>query len=200
MLTFGGMRSYPRTYWQLASFIILLNTSAIVLGAERSEDMLTWNVFRSLQEAGCLGKLARAITGDTSSVEPFLFLWGICLTDDDFNPWDLLIAARKRFEPNLPVVRPLTEPDIGIMLPGRYLILIEAKFTSPNTIYQRGPRKNSQSLTLDELLGIYHDPNLRILDHARARPGPASIINCGGTWCSRNSWQRTTTRRRKRST
>ena len=28
---------------------------------------------------------------------------------------------------------------------------------------------NSQSLTLDELLGIYHEPSLRILDHARAQ-------------------------------
>ena len=142
------------------------------LGAERSEDMLTWNVFRSLQEAGCLGKFARAITGETCTVEPFLYLWGICLTEDAFDPWDLLIAARERFETNLPVIRPLTEPDIGIILPGRYLILIEAKFCSPNTSYDRGPRVNSQSLTLDELLGIYHEPTLRILDHIRARSRP----------------------------
>ncbi len=142
------------------------------LGAERSEDMLTWNVFRSLQEAGCLSQFARAITGDTCTVEPFLYLWGICLTEDDFDPWDLLIAARERFESNLPVVRPLTEPDIGIVLPGRYLILIEAKFTSPNTSYQRGGRANPQSLTLKELLGIYQEPSLRILDHARAAARP----------------------------
>jgi len=142
------------------------------LGAERSEDMLTWNVFRSLQEADFLGTFARAITGDTCTVEPFLYLWGICLTEDDFDPWDLLIAARERFESRLPVVRPLTEPDIGIMLPGRYLILIEAKFCSPNTSYLRGPRANPQSLTLNELLGIYHEPRLRILDHARAAARP----------------------------
>jgi hypothetical protein len=139
------------------------------LGSERSEDMLSWNVFRSLQEAGCLGRLARAITGDTCTVEPFLYLWGICLTDDAFDPWDLLIAARERFESNLPVERPLTEPDISIVLPGRYVILIEAKFTSPNMTYVRGPRKDAQSLTLDELLEIYHDPGLDILDYRRAR-------------------------------
>src|SRR5438046_1119638 len=34
------------------------------LGLERSEDALTWNVFRSLQEAELLQKLARSITGD----------------------------------------------------------------------------------------------------------------------------------------
>jgi len=139
------------------------------LGSERSEDMLSYNVFRSLQEAGCLSRLARAITGDTCTVEPFLYLWGICLTDDAFDPMSLLIAARKRFESNLPVERPYTEPDIMLHLPGRFLIMIEAKFTSPNTIYARGPRKDSQSLTLDELLEIYHDPSLQILDYHRAQ-------------------------------
>ena len=49
------------------------------------------------------------------------------------------------------------------------MILIEAKFTSPNTTYARGPRKDAQSLTLDELLGIYHDPSLQILDYRQAR-------------------------------
>lgn len=138
------------------------------LGSERSEDMLSWNVFRSLQEAGCLGTLAQAITGDSTPLEPFLFLWGICLTDDAFDGWDLLSAARKRFESNLPVKRPLTEPDIMLWLPGRYLILIEAKFTSGNMAYEHGPRKDAQSLTLEELLKIYHDPTLDILDYDRA--------------------------------
>ncbi len=142
------------------------------LGLERSEDAVSWNVFRSLQEAGCLGRFARAITGDTCTVEPFLYLWGICTSDDTFDPMELLIAARKRFESNLPVERPYTEPDIMIHLPGRYLILIEAKFTSPNTTYARGPRKDAQSLTLDELLEIYHDPQLQILAYRQAQMAP----------------------------
>lgn len=139
------------------------------LGSERSEDMLSWNVFRSLQEAGGLGMIARLITGDSCPVEPTLYLWGICLTDDEFKPSEMLIAARERFESNLPVDRPKTEPDIMLHLPGRYLILIEAKFTSANTWYEKGPRKDATSLTLEELLTIYHDPALRILDHQRAR-------------------------------
>lgn len=138
------------------------------LGLERSEDAVSWNVFRSLQEAGRLKDIAAAITGEQMPYEPFLYLWGICTTEDSLEPWDLLIAARERFENNLPVDRPKTEPDIALFLPGRYLILLEAKFTSPNTHYQRGPRKNSQSLTLDELLEIYHDPGLGILDYAKA--------------------------------
>lgn len=142
------------------------------LGLEKSEDTLTWNVFRSLQEAGQLSSLVESVTGEKSPIEPYLYLWGICLTDDEFEAWPLLIAARERFERQLPVERPYTEPDIALHLPGRYLILIEAKFTSPNTYYQPGPRKDAHSLTFDELLGRYTDPALRILDLERARRAP----------------------------
>ena len=139
------------------------------LNQENSEDALTWNVFRSLQQAGALHHVAELITGQSVVEEPRLFLWGLCLTDDTFVPWDLLLAARRRFESNLPVKRPLTEPDIGLFLPGRYLILVEAKFTSPNPTYTDGPRKNSSSLTKTELIDIYQAPELRILDIDRAR-------------------------------
>lgn len=138
------------------------------LGLERSEDSVSWNVFRSLQEAGQLRRVAELITGDGVDVEPFLYLWGICLTEDDFAPWPLLVAARSRFESRLPVDRPFTEPDIALHLPGRYLILIEAKFTSPNTCYERGKRKDSSSLTFDELVGIYRDPRLKLLNVEKA--------------------------------
>lgn len=138
------------------------------LGSENSEDALSWNVFRSLQEAGLLAAVAKLMTGEDHPQEPDLYLWGIRVSDDSFEPWDLLIAARERFESNLPVERPQTEPDIALHLPGKYLVLIEAKFTSPNPFYERGPRKDAQSLTLDELLGIYRDDSLRILDYANA--------------------------------
>lgn len=112
--------------------------------------------------------IASAITGERIEVRPFLFLWGICTTDNGFQPWDLLIAARRRFESDLPVVRPLTEPDIALFLPGRYLILFEAKFTSANAFYQPGPRANSSSLTLSELTHIYHSRELETLDYTKA--------------------------------
>lgn len=134
------------------------------LGAERSEDALSWNVFRSLQEGGRLGELGEMITGIRSRIEPTLYLWGICVTDDTCDAWHLLIEARERFESNLPVERPLTEPDIALHLPGRYLILIEAKFTSRNTHYKSGPRANASSLTKDELTSIYQDPELQIVN------------------------------------
>lgn len=138
------------------------------LGLENSEDALTWNVFRSLQVTGRLKHVASQITGTVHAAEPDLYLWGLKLTHDAITPWELLIAARKRFESNLPVDRPLTEPDIALHLPGKYLALIEAKFTSPNPFYHAGPRKDSRSLTKDELLGIYRDPALGILDLRRA--------------------------------
>lgn len=134
------------------------------LGAERSEDALSWNVFRSLQEAGKLKTLAESITGIRSPIEPVLYLWGICTTGDSCEPWNLLVEGRKRFESNLPVERPLTEPDIALHLPGKYLILIEAKFTSKNTFYKQGPRANASSLTKEELVEIYQDNELQILN------------------------------------
>ena len=138
------------------------------LGLERSEDALSWNVFRSLQEAGVLGRFAYQITGDRCPFEPQLLLWGIDCSDESFESWDLLIRGRKQFESCLPVDRPFTEPDIALFLPGRYLILIEAKFTSCNTFYERGPRRASSSLTLEELLHLYAAPELQILDYAKA--------------------------------
>jgi len=138
------------------------------LGLEKSEDAATLNVFRSFQEAGCLNEIARLITGLDVEDEPELFLWGINLGDDALPVWSLLTAARKRFESRLPVKRPATEPDIGLFLDGHYLALIEAKLTSPNTFYARGPRKDAQSLTLEELLAIYSDPVCRILDLDKA--------------------------------
>ena len=137
-------------------------------GFERSEDAVSWNVFRTLYEARLLEKLGEHITGMRAAIEPRLYLWGLEVTGDAFDPWSLLIAARERFETNLPVERPKTEPDIALHLPGKYLILIEAKFTSPNTVYERGRRKDKSSLTMDELIGIYRDNALAILNLARA--------------------------------
>lgn len=141
-------------------------------GYEKSEDALTWNVFRSLQEAGVLREVAAWLTGLAIPEEPHLYLWGLRLDDDSVAPWDLLIKARERFERELPVDRPFTEPDVAFHLPGRYLVLIEAKFTSPNTFYRNGPREKKDSLTKKELIPIYQDPSLRILDFGKARSSP----------------------------
>jgi hypothetical protein len=139
------------------------------LGLEKSEDALTWNVFRSLQKAHCLHEMATWITVQEVKEEPHLYLWGLKVSDDSLQFWDLLHRARQRFESNLPVDRPLTEPDIALYLPGRFIILIEAKFSSSNPYYLDGPRQDNQSLTKEELIEIYQDPTLEILDVDRAR-------------------------------
>ena len=139
------------------------------LGFENSEDALTWNVFRSLQEAGRLKDAARLGTGLDLPDEPRLYLWGLSLSDDRLEPWPLLVEARRQFESALPVKRPPTEPDIVLHLPGRYLLLIEAKFMSANPSYEDGPRRDAESVTKGELLDIYRDPALQILDAGRAR-------------------------------
>jgi hypothetical protein len=138
------------------------------LGLERSEDAVTLNVMRSLQEAGCLNLVARFITGLDTLAEPTLYLWGLRLSDDTLTPWDLLIAARERFEHRLPIKRPKTEPDIGLHIPGVMVALLEAKFCSENPVTYPGQRRSPQSLTKEELLNLYSDLSLRIMDRQKA--------------------------------
>jgi hypothetical protein len=45
-------------------------------GYERSEDAVSWNVWRSLYQAGLLGKIGEKITGIAGRIEPTLYLWG----------------------------------------------------------------------------------------------------------------------------
>jgi hypothetical protein len=139
------------------------------LGLERSEDALTYSVFMSFQEAGCLNYIARYVTGLDVEEEPTLLLWGLTMSDGSLRPWGLLSAARRRFESSLPVRRPATEPDAGLFLDGRYLVLCEAKFTSPNTHYADGPRRDEQSLTKNELLDIYQDPPVPDARHRKGQ-------------------------------
>ena len=140
-------------------------------GSERSEDAVTWNVFRSLQNAACLRHVAELCTGIAAQEEPQLFLWGLEIGADGVQPWDLLIRARERFESDLPAGRPKTEPDIALFLPGRYVLLIEAKFTSANGVYLRDRKKNPLDFTIDQFVNIYSARELRILDPDAARRG-----------------------------
>lgn len=133
------------------------------MGSECSEDAVTWVVFRALQRAGVLAEVVKLCTGHKPTREPRLFLWGLELKPDMVEPWSLLIAARNRFERDLPVDRPKTEPDIALYVPGEILLLIEAKFTSRNPIYRRDHRK-LLDLTLGQLIQIYQWPEMRLLD------------------------------------
>ena len=126
-------------------------------------------MFRSFQQAGCLGTLAAEVFGLPTDVEPELFLWGINLNNGSFSSWELLKDARTRFESNLPIKRPLTEPDIAIHVSGHYLALIEAKFTSQNGMYFNGRRDTIHSLTKEELVSIYSDASHLLLNVKEAQ-------------------------------
>lgn len=100
------------------------------LGYELSEDALSWNVFVGLAKAGTLREVMCWLAGRVIEGEPELYLWGC--------PWEgggifgPLAEARQAIEP--PNLRFPTEPDIMLVVPRRFIMCIEAKFTSGNTL------------------------------------------------------------------
>ena len=102
---------------------------------ETSEDALTWNVFSRLARENLLRGLVSDITGHSLAKDPELYLWGLPAFLNDSSarlPVHALDKARTVFEPDIKHFR--TEPDIMIFVPGELLLLVEAKFTSGNTI------------------------------------------------------------------
>jgi hypothetical protein len=102
---------------------------------ETSEDALTWNVFSRLASSGSLRTLLSTLTHLSLNSEPELYLWGlrICLHDSSAPTlFPALQCARDIFENG--IAKFLTEPDIMLYVPGQVLVLMEAKFTSGNTI------------------------------------------------------------------
>jgi hypothetical protein len=82
------------------------------LGNETSEGALTWNVLRSLQEAGRLGIAASAFTSGATDTEPALGFWGRRIERDRATPWPALQDGS----------------DACLHLPGWGWILIDARF------------------------------------------------------------------------
>jgi hypothetical protein len=104
------------------------------LGYELSEDAVTWNVFVALHRAGLLSKVMCWLAGREIAGSPELYLWRchIDLQRNTCEPYGLLQEARSRIE--LDIKRFPTEPDIMLVVPGKFLMCIEAKFTSGNTL------------------------------------------------------------------
>ena len=110
------------------------------LGHENSEDALTWNVFRSVQQSVRLGLIAAGLARVESRVEPSLYLWGRRIDEDDTLPWTELQAVRDDVEEGF---RQQTEPDAALRFDDWGWVLIEAKFGSPMTTYARSPQRVS---------------------------------------------------------
>ncbi|MDP2857139.1 MAG: hypothetical protein Q8P50_04080 [Bacillota bacterium] len=100
------------------------------LGSETSEDALSWNVFVGLAHLGGLSEAFEALTGRKARSAPQLFLWGVEVSPtEEPRFWSRLAEVRAELEPRLPTP---TEPDIMLWVPGQAIVLIEAKFGSPN--------------------------------------------------------------------
>jgi hypothetical protein len=113
------------------------------LGYEMSEDALSWNVFVGLAEAGKLRHAVRFLTGSNVDAEPSLYLWGIdVLTGECFPP---LHAVRDKLEKGIKRFR--TEPDVMLVVDGRLVICVEAKFGSGNPLAYNGKVEDGQKPT-----------------------------------------------------
>ena len=108
------------------------------LGNENSEDALSFNVFRSLQEAGALGEAARLLVGADITEEPQLIVWGHRLDSASTHPVPELQAALAELE-TWPGQK--TEPDVIMRVPGWGWIFIEAKLASPTSTLKGKPEK-----------------------------------------------------------
>jgi len=100
---------------------------------ETSEDAVTWNVFSELLRTSRLGKVLKTLTG-IESEKVRLILWGleVDLKGNSMHEFKPLNSAREVFESDIRQF--LTEPDIMLYVKDIALVLIEAKFTSGNTI------------------------------------------------------------------
>lgn len=141
---------------------------------ENSEDALSWNVFRSLQEAGQLPLAVNLLTGLDVAGEPDLIFWGrrIPRQGTDSEPSHELSAALADLEPTL---TRHTEPDIVLHLPDWGWLFIEAKFGSENPTYAGKPER------VAEWTGRYSDscPGLfdeQALHSADAKTFPQQIL------------------------
>jgi hypothetical protein len=95
------------------------------LAHERSEDLLTWNVFSWLEDGQLLARFFEILGRDVGSPLA-IFYWG-CNDRQDF-PLDLPALLKNRFTER---GQSLSEPDVIIV--GRQdIVFVEAKLGSPN--------------------------------------------------------------------
>jgi hypothetical protein len=93
------------------------------IARERSEDALTWNVFRYLEKHELIGEVVERFTSDII-VNPEIIYWSYSEREAGIS--SLLKEARRAFNE-----RAGTEPDI-IINSRDHIVFIEAKFTSGN--------------------------------------------------------------------
>lgn len=139
---------------------------------ETSEDALTWNVFSKLARERRLRDFLHELTGREFSDEPELYLWGLRISLDDpseARQFPELTKAREHFERGIANFK--TEPDIMLHVPGRLLLLVEAKFTSGNTVAtESGDKPSEKPKSRAGILQRYPSTGLRTEAPAIASP------------------------------
>jgi hypothetical protein len=149
------------------------------LGYEMSEDALSWNVFVSLADAGKLRSAAEFLIDCDIGEEPDLYLWGERLDvkgGTSGRRYQQLDHAIGNLENG--VTRFKTEPDIMLVLDGRVVICIEAKFGSGNPLAHHGTSKAGGKPTdRDGLLRRYLDPASAITRRDIDRDGIGEIFH-----------------------
>jgi hypothetical protein len=131
---------------------------------ENSEDAVSYNVFTELLAYGYpLKKLVRYITGKEVTDNVDLYLWGgkIDLEHNSFSRYEPLSRVRDVLETD---IRPFqTEPDIMLIVPGKILICIEAKFRSKNPVAKESlERPGEKPKSLEGLRQRYCEKNTMI--------------------------------------
>jgi hypothetical protein len=141
------------------------------LGYEMSEDALTWNVFVGLAQAGKLRPVVKFLTGHDVDAEPSLYLWGrlVDVTGSTSSPeyFQPLGDVRDQLEQTITNFR--TEPDVMLVLDGKFVICVEAKFGSGNTLAYEGQVKEGDKPVdraglLQRYLGHAPEETKRIID------------------------------------
>jgi hypothetical protein len=142
------------------------------LGHENSEDALSWNVFRSLQEAGELHTAAHLLAGVHTKLEPELLLWGRRILSDATEPSTEIQGALQLLEPSL---RQQTEPDVIMRVHGWGWVFIEAKLGSATPTYARRPERVAEWIKryVGPCSGVF---NKVALESAEAKTFPEQIL------------------------
>ncbi len=105
---------------------------------ETSEDAVSWNVFVGLFALGGLAQAYESITGQQSEREPELYLWGNRIDTAAPRFWTALKRVQRTLERQKRIP---TEPDIILRVPGEAIVLIEAKFGSPNSLFEKKQKR-----------------------------------------------------------
>ena len=95
------------------------------LGHENSTGALTWNVFRSLQEAGCLHDAVGALVDLDATREPDLFIWGCLITSGSWSASAEVASALTALDGRAELAG---EPAVCLRIPGYGWLVIDAAF------------------------------------------------------------------------